>query len=472
MSELPWIVWVVLTPLAGALLAFLWPAQGVRVALLAGLGTGVAVLGLSLQLAQLGAQRYAVGAWDPPLGISLYADGLTAVMLLMTLLVFAPTLVYARAYFKQTAHLFWSLGLFLWAALNALFVSGDVFNLYVTLELLGLSAVALTALGGQSQALVAAYRYLLASLLGSLSYLLGVGLLYAEYATLDLQTLGQVIGLDPASAVALALMATGMLLKTALFPLHFWLPPAHASAAAPVSALLSGLVVKGSLYLLLRLWLEFFPETTVPASSLILGLLGAGAVVWGSWQAIRARRLKFLVAYSTVAQLGYPFLAFPLLAAGWDALAALVYFMLSHAAAKAAMFLAAGSVLRAFGQDRLAELHGLLRVLPLSVAAFILAGISLIGLPPSGGFVAKWLLLEAAFATGQWGWALVTLLGTLLAAGYVFRILTRALEDTTLSDRPSPVPRSMELTALLLAVASLLLGLVALPVLGLLEVGR
>lgn len=469
MSEPPWIVWVVLTPLAGALLAFLWPAQGARVALLAGLGTGVSVLGLCLQLTQLGVQRYAVGAWDPPLGISLYADGLTAVMLLMTLLVFGPTLVYARLYLKPTIHLFWSLGLFLWAGLNALFVSGDVFNLYVTLELLGLSAVALTALGGQTRALVAAYRYLLVSLLGSLAYLLGVGLLYAEYATLDLQSLGQVIGLDPVSAVALALMGTGLLLKTALFPLHFWLPPAHASAPAPVSALLSGLVVKGSLYLLLRLWLELFPETATSAAGLLLGLLGVGAIVFGSLQALRARQLKSLIAYSTVAQLGYPFMAFPLLGAGGEAV--VVYFVLSHAFAKAAMFLAAGNVVRAFGHDRLSELHGQLRVLPLSVAAFALAGLSLIGLPPSGGFVAKWLLLEAALAAGQWLWAVVALLGGLLATGYVFRILARALVDPVFPGQPGPVPRTMEIVALLLASVSLLLGLVALPVLGLLGVG-
>ncbi|WP_299430632.1 proton-conducting transporter membrane subunit [uncultured Meiothermus sp.] len=468
MSELPWIVWAVLIPLAGAVLAFLWPAQGARVALLVWLGTGVAVLGLSLQLIQSGVQRYAVGGWHPPLGISLHADGLSTLMLLLTALVFGPIMLYALAYFKNPAHPFWALSLFLWTALNALFVSGDVFNVYVSLELLGLSAVALTALGGQARALVAAYRYLLASLLGSLVYLLGVGLLYAEYATLDLQTLGRVISLDPASAVALALMTTGLLLKTALFPLHFWLPPAHASATAPVSALLSGLVVKGSLYLLLRLWLEVFP--TEATSGLLLGLLGAGAVFWGSLYALRARELKPLIAYSTVAQLGYPFLAFPMLGAGGEVV--VVYFVLSHAFAKAAMFLAAGSVLLAFGHDRLSELRGLLQSLPLSVAAFALAGTSLMGLPPSGGFVAKWLLLQASIAAGQWLWAVVALLGGLLSAGYVFRILTRAIADPKQPAQPKAAFPMVELVALALAIVSVLLGFLALPVLRLLEVGR
>ncbi|PJF34113.1 MAG: oxidoreductase, partial [Candidatus Thermofonsia Clade 1 bacterium] len=136
------------------------------------------------------------------------------------------------------------------------FLSGDVFNLYVTLELLGFSAVALTALAGKPNVLKAAMRYLIISLSGSLMYLMGVAFLYGGFGALDIAQLNSLTRETPALAVAAALMTAGLAMKTALFPLHFWLPPAHANAAAPVSALLSALVVKGSFYILLRLWLE------------------------------------------------------------------------------------------------------------------------------------------------------------------------------------------------------------------------
>jgi formate hydrogenlyase subunit 3/multisubunit Na+/H+ antiporter MnhD subunit len=194
------------------------------------------------------------------LGIDLYADGLSLLMLMVTALVGLGISVYSSGYFKRDKAVhFWPLWMFLWAALNALFLSGDIFNLYVTLELMGLAAVALVALAGGADALTSAMRYLLVSLLGSLAYLLGVALLYHGFGSVDIAILAQRVEPSPAARAAVGLMSVGLLLKTALFPLHFWLPPAHASAPAPVSALLSALVVKASFYILLRLWLEIFP---------------------------------------------------------------------------------------------------------------------------------------------------------------------------------------------------------------------
>jgi formate hydrogenlyase subunit 3/multisubunit Na+/H+ antiporter MnhD subunit len=146
-------------------------------------------------------------------------------------------------------------------------------------------------------------RYLLVSLLGSLAYLLGVALLYHTFGSVDIALLAEQMEPSPAVWAAMGLMSAGLLLKTALFPLHFWLPPAHASAPAPVSALLSALVVKASFYILLRLWLEIFPLTN-SALGQLLGLLGAAAVLWGGLQALRQTQLKMLIAYSTVSQLG------------------------------------------------------------------------------------------------------------------------------------------------------------------------
>ena len=268
--------------------------------------------GLGWQVVEQGAQRYAVGGWGAPLGIDLYADGLSLLMLMVTAVVGLGISVYSSGYFNRNKAVhFWPLWLFLWAALNALFLSADIFNLYVTLELMGLAAVALVALAGGADALTAAMRYLLVSLLGSLFYLLGVALLYHSFGSVDIAILAQRMEPSPAVWAAVGLMSAGLLLKTALFPLHFWLPPAHASAPAPVSALLSALVVKASFYILLRLWLEIFPLSGATLGQLS-GSARSDAVLWGGIQALRQTRLKLLIAYSTVAQLGYLFLAFPL----------------------------------------------------------------------------------------------------------------------------------------------------------------
>jgi len=263
-------------------------------------------------------------------------------------------------------------------------------------------------------------------------------------------------------------MSAGLLLKTALFPLHFWLPPAHASAPAPVSAMLSALVVMASFYILLRLWLEIFPLSGAALGQL-LGLLGAAAVLWGGIQALRQTRLKLLIAYSTVAQLGYLFLAFPLgTSFAWKGA---LYLLLSHALAKAAMFMAAGNILRFGGHDRIADLDRVVQRLPLTLTAFSLAGISLMGLPPSGGFIGKWLLLDAALYSGQWWWALILITGGLLTAAYVFKVVGYAFTPAEVSHEARTVPARMEWTALLLALAAVLLGLFALWPLTLLDIG-
>ncbi|MHA1567836.1 MAG: complex I subunit 5 family protein [Alphaproteobacteria bacterium] len=469
LATAPWGAFLILLPLAGALTCFLWPRRSVLLGLASALGIVACTVGLGWQLALQGAQHYAVGGWGAPLGIELYADGLSLLMLMIMAVVGLGISIYSRSYFESDRMaVFWSLWLFLWAALNALFLSADIFNLYVSLELLGLAAVALIALAGGEMALGSAMRYLLVSLLGSLCYLLGVALLYHGFGSVDLAILAERMAPSPAVWAALGLMSAGLLLKTALFPLHFWLPPAHASAPAPVSALLSALVVKASFYLFLRLYLEIFPlTTTVPAQ--LLGGLGAAAVLWGGLQALRQTRLKLLIAYSTMAQLGYFFLAFPLgTVLAWQGS---LYLLLSHALAKAAMFLAAGNILRFGGHDRIADLDRVAQRLPLTLTAFALAGVSIMGLPPSAGFVGKWLLLEAALRADQWWWGLILVLGGLLAAVYVFRVIGQAFTQAEVPHEARAVPASMEWTALALALAAVLLGLVAPLPLAVLDIG-
>ena len=430
---------------------------------------------------------YILGDWAPPLGIALRADGFSAVMLVTAALVITAAAWFARALFVTPPNVtearaplaFWTLLQGLWAALNMVFVGGDLFNLYVALELLTFAAVPLVCLDGRAETLRAALRYLLFALIGSVFYLLGAALLYGAYGTLDIVLLGYRIGSDPVIApavfVAGGLMTAGLLAKTALFPLHLWLPPAHANAPAPASAVLSALVVKGSFFLIVRLWFDVMPGLATREATVILGVLGSAAILFGSVLALRQERLKLLIAYSTIAQIGYLFLMFPL-AAGvgpWNAEAwnGGIMQALSHAFAKAAMFLAAGLVAELLGHDRIADLRGVGHAMPITMFAFGLAGLSLVGLPPSGGFVAKWLLLQATVDQGGWLWAAIVLAGGLLAGGYVYRVVAPALADAKIAVKTYP-SRRREAIALALAAGAVLLGFAPPGFFALLQIGR
>jgi formate hydrogenlyase subunit 3/multisubunit Na+/H+ antiporter MnhD subunit len=215
-------------------------------------------------------------------------------------------------------------------------------------------------------------------------------------------------------------------------------------------------------------------------ASQVLGILGAAAILFGSVLALRQVRLKLLIAYSTVAQIGYLFLMIPLAVrpetghpwstAAWTGG---VLQAISHAFAKAAMFMAAGLIAEALGHDRIAGLAGIGRALPITVFAFALGGLSLMGLPPSGGFVAKAMLLTAAVAEGQWWWAVVVLTGGVLAGGYVFLVLARALADPTEPLRLlTTVSRGRQAVAVAVALCAVLLGFLPLRPSELLQIGR
>lgn len=465
------IVGAILAPLLGGLLATALPRWAPALGLLAAVVTTALSIAVTAGVFVLDVVRVDLGGWGVPLGIALEANGLSAALLIMSNLVALGTSVYATSYFGtdgKALH-FWPLWLLLWSSLNGLFLAADLFNLYVMLELLGLTAAALGALTGSRDAIAANLRYLMVGLLGSITYLLGVALLYTGFGTLDMALLGERMHPGPLAASALVLMTTGLALKAALFPLHFWLPPAHANAPAPVSAVLSALVVKASFYLILILWTGLFSPVVTAAGANLLALLGAAAVLWGSWRALRAERLKLMAAYSTVAQIGYLFLFFPLLEATEagpmrdDLFVAIVLMALSHGFAKAGFFLAVGLVQKHAGHDRIDDLGGTAQRLPATTFAIALAGSALIGLPPSGGFIGKWLLMQSAIATGQWWWLVTVAIGTLLAAAYVFRVLSQAF-----GMEPTPLrfvtDARAELPALLLALVSVgVLGLASGP---------
>lgn len=468
----------VLMPLVGVLTGLVLGGRNAqRVALLllpVGLGLALAI---GLALAQSGAALvYLLGAWAPPLGIALRADGLTVVMLLAVAVVICGIGLYACGDFGTPSGVqearapfsFWLLLLAVWGSLNLVFVSGDLFTLYVALELLTFAAVPLVCLDGRGETLRAALRYALYALAGSVMYLLGAVFVYGAFGTLDIALLAQrAHAAPPLALLAAALMTTGLLAKTALFPLHLWLPPAHAGAPPAASAVLSALVVKGSFFIVVRLWFDAMPALPGLAAAQLLAVLGASAILFGSVIALRQERLKLLIAYSTLAQIGYLFLMFPLaFDSGTGELVrgpALMGGMLqavSHATAKAAMFMAAGLIYTTFGHDRIAELAGAARTVPAAVLAFALGGVALTGVVPSGAYLAKKLLLSAADNSGQWWWAFVLQAGGFFTMGYVLLVLAHTLQRPSEPLTPrKPVKRLQETAALALALCSLLLPL-------------
>jgi multicomponent Na+:H+ antiporter subunit D len=482
----PWPILTVALPLFAGALAMVAGRHASRLAAPYAL-LAAAVAGLTvLQVWQHGVVEFAIGGHAPPLGIAIRVDGLAAAFLAVSAITAGVALLFARVGFgpaddggeTRAGYAFWPLAFLLVAGLNASFVGGDLFNLYVALELLTLTAVAMVSLSGKADALAAAFRYLLFALTGSLAYLAGAALLYAAHGTLDVRLLAERVNAEGPALIAGMLMTVGLMAKMALFPLHGWLPPAHASAPAAASALLSALVVKAPFVILLRLWFEVMPGAGGVAITQFLGLLGALGVVVGSVMALRQSRLKLVIAYSTVAQLGYLFLVFPLAGeAGPDqpwaagAWTGVVLHAAAHAFAKSALFLAAGAFAEARGHDRLDGLGGVSRDTPMAAFAFGLAAVSIAGLPISGGFTAKYLLLTSAFAGGQWWWGLVLVGGGLIAAAYLFRVLNRIIAKSEIQ-AVAVVPRPRQALALMLAALAVLLGLLSDLPYQLLQIGR
>ncbi|MEH6647226.1 complex I subunit 5 family protein [Sulfitobacter sp.] len=474
---------VILLPLLAAVGAAATPRASALWGLTATILTAVLALWLALDMLQSGARNVAIGGWIAPLGIVFVADGLTALMLLMTSGIGVAVALQATSWGVSPSSPvsekalsmrsgFWPLWLATLGAMNALFLSGDLFNIYVAFEILGLTAIGLTALTSTPTALRAAFDYLSAGLAGSLLLLLGVALAYGAIGRVDLEAV-PMLAETVAGRIALALVIAGLAVKAALFPLHFWMPAAHSSAAPVASALLSALVVKGALYVILRISIE--GGAGMDALRFAISVMGAGAMLWGAWGALRATRLKLLVAQSTVAQIGLIALAIGVAGDNlqqnglWHAAALL---MLSHALAKAAMFIAVGRIAEELGHDRISGLNRKELRPGAAEFAFAIASVSLIGLPPTAGFIGKWILIDGLIARDAWIWVALILIGTALSAAYLARVVSRCLRGGPhiAANAHHPAWRIGDITALGLATSALILGLVSSLPLSLLEI--
>jgi multicomponent Na+:H+ antiporter subunit D len=470
----------VVVPLAAAPLCLLL-RSGLAAALLA---TGCGVFGLAnaiwllTEVVHGGTIRYAFGGVAMPYGIEYRLDLVGAYVLVVLAAVVAVTTAWAartRVYELGGGRrdLFFAAWQTCAAGLFGITVTGDLFNVFVFLEISSLSTYALVAHGTEHRALVASFRYLLMGTVGATFILIGIGLLYAMTGTLNMLDLAQrlpQVSESRAVRSALAFISVGLCLKVAVFPLHLWLPNAYACAPAPVSAMLAGTATKVALYLWLRFFYTVFAPSEsfveLPIDSLLLPLGLVGALI-GSLIAVFQDEPKRLLAWSSIAQIGY--LVVGLSLATRDGIAATLSHLASHALVKTALFLALGAVVvrtGAVGRPLyFSDLHGLGRRMPKTSAAILVAGLGLIGMPLTSGFVSKWLLIRALLASEEWIAVVVIVLSSLLALVYVGRLIeaiyfTKPADSATFGI-PAPAIRLGHLATFLLwslCLASLALG--------------
>lgn len=423
-----------------------------------------------------GPVSYAIGNWPPPWGIEYRIDAANALVALLVALLALASLAYARRSAAaeigdERQYLFYALMLLCVAGLLGIAVTGDAFNLFVFLEISSLSTYVLVAMGRDRRALTAAFQYLILGTVGATFYVIGVGILYLATGTLNLADMAvrlAAVGDPRPAVVALAFITAGLGLKLALFPLHAWLPGAYAQAPSAVAAFLAGTATKVSLYALARIWFTVYGADSVlrdvPAGAILAALSVAAAFV-ASGIAIFQDDLKRLLAYSSVGQIGYITLGLSLQTQ--PGVAAAMAHVVNHGVTKSALFLLAGAMALRLGGTRMERLAGAGRTMPLTAFAFVIGGLSLVGVPGTAGFVTKWALASAAFEAGRPLFAAVVLLSSLVALAYVWRFVELAYFRDPPAGAPPPgeAPASMTGVALALTAAVVAMGVHGSPVL-------
>ena len=370
---------------------------------------------------------YQMGKWSIPLGINLVLDGLSRLMLLMIGVVSTAAIFFSIRYMEQyTAKAkYLSLFMLMVAGMNGVVLSGDLFNLFVFLEIASLASYALVGFGCEHEELEASFKYMVLGSVASAFILFGVGLVYGNTGTLNMAYASGAIqtgGLNLGLSFAMVLFIVGFGLKAALVPFHAWLPDAHPSAPAPISAMLSGVLIKAlGVYAIARILFNIFGITV--QLGWLLVVLGILSMVTGAFLAMGQWDFKRLLAYSSISQIGYVVLGLGLggliLARGdnpaWASLAILggLFHLANHAVYKSLLFLGSGSVQMATGTRQLKEMGGLADKLPITRATCTVGSAAIAGVPPFSGFWSKLILVIAAIQAGFYWVAAVIVLVSL-----------------------------------------------------------
>lgn len=487
MSGSLWGIFVVTLPLLAAVSMVILGKRSVPwVLIVTFIGMGVTLSQLIIVLLQQGPQYHTLAGWSAPLGIEWYVDGLAAFMLVMTAVVNGLIAIFIWQSFSHIQQassqwVFWPVWSLLWSGINALYLSADLFNLYVSLILISLTQVVLISWHHDIAAWQAAMRYFLVTFTASLSYLLGIAFLYAAFGTVDMTLLAQEIEPLPTTWVAISLILIGILTQSAFFPGHFWWPTIAIQATPLANGLLTGLIFNSLFYLLLRFWLEIFPhDIFLTGLAYLLGIFGSIAIIYGALRAMQQIQPLSFLAYSIVSQLGFLLLLFPLLenvaplsqATLWNSA---IYQIVSLTLTHTALFLSVGYLPQymSIGSNSLANIkHS-----PLTLLTWLLAGTTLIALPPSCGFLGKWWLIQTALVNGQWWWAIIAVIGIIMTVGYCYKFLQSYLliskfnKKEVIRQGTSPLDWQRELVPLILVILAVCLGIFYQLPLVLLEIG-
>lgn len=376
---------------------------------------------------------YAIGGWAPPLGIEYRIDAANAFVMLLISAISTIVLPYALTSVdaeipKRNHTLFYACYMLCFTGLMGMVATGDAFNVFVFLEISSLSTYVLVAQGANKnpRALTAAYDYLIMGTIGATFFVIGLGMLYMTTGTLNMADLADRIadqGTNRTIRAAFAFIVVGMGLKVAIYPLHHWLPNAYTFSPSVVSIFLAATATKAAIYVLLRFMFSVYsPEFNFEDWTLYLIFIPFAllAMFAASFVAVFQTNIKRMLAYSSIAQIGYMLLGIAML--NTTGLTATIVHLFNHGITKAALFMGVGAMMLTSGSAFFGDLKGLGRKMPLTGAAMIASGLSLIGVPGTAGFISKWVLVQAAFENGWFLIAIAIMLSSLLAVIYVWRM--------------------------------------------------
>ncbi len=469
MDHLP--ILVVIIPLLTAPLCVLLnrPILAWFVSILSALISFFIAIQLVFQVNELGTISYWLGGWEPPWGIEYRIDLLAAYVLLIVTAIASLVMLFAKKSVEKEIPenriaYFYAAFMLAFAGLLGIVATGDAFNVFVFLEISSLSSYALISMGKDRRALNASFTYLIMGTIGATFILIGIGSLYMMTGTLNMADLAARLPevADTRTVRAgFAFLTVGVGLKLALFPLHLWLPNAYAYAPSVVTAFLAATATKVAVYLLIRIILGVFTLDfslqLMPLDTLLvtLGLIG---IISASLVAVYQGDIKRMFAYSSVAQIGYMVLGIGL--ATTTGLTASILHLFNHALMKGALFIALGAIAFRIGSTSIKDFSGLGKRMPWTMAAIVAGGLSLIGIPPTVGFISKWYLVLAALELELWPIALLILVGSILAVIYIWRLVEAAYFG-----KPNPyqyvqeAPLSMLLPLWILVIANFYFGI-------------
>ncbi len=404
--------------------------------------------------------------WQAPFGSLFVVDGLSGLFLAAMNIVALTAVVYSIGYLDTYTDRwkFSSLFMLMLAGINGVLISGDIFTLYIFLEIAAISGYFLVAFGIAPDSLEAAFKYACLGAVASVFILLGIALVYAQTSSLNMAMIASAVSADPqanALKLAAALFLAGFSLKAALVPFHAWLPYAHSSAPAPISAMLSGVSIKVlGIYAILRVFFGMLAMT--PQVSTVLIILGVASMIVASIMAFVQVDIKRLFAYSSISQVGYVALA---LGVGTPlAVFGALFHLLNHSAFKPLLFLASGAITRLTGTRNLGKIRGVMKDSPVTGTATLVGSLSICGVPPFGGFWSKLIIIIACIQAGRPVLALVAAAVSMLTLAYYFRSLTQVMFGKPLMlGRQGAVTVSMGIAMVALIIISALMGILLLP---------